>query len=451
MKNSCQNFHRFNRRQFLRIGGASLCGISMLDLLRSRGAAAARGLQPKAKHMICVWLAGGPPHIDMFDMKPNAPEDYRGEFKPIKTKVSGLEICELMPELAKIADKYTILRSVTTLNKPGDHGRAPMYWLTGNPRLPSGTAAYPMYGSVMAKFRPGPADLPSFAVLDKIDHHIGNAIATSFLGPAYAPFIFDPLQAKDDIAKMLSPQIELPAFDRDAKLLKTLDGKLRAQERLDPLIEGLDRYQQSAFDMLRSPKLRTALDISKENPKTIERYTRNDPKKTRYPSGNTRHFLMARRLIEAGVPIVHFNFGYWDWHGQNFEAGRQQIPMLDAALSSLLIDLDERGLLDSTIVLALGEMGRKPKCGTKKGAGRDHWDYAQFVLAAGGGFARGNIVGATDKLAEQVVDKFYKIESFGRTLYHLLGIDADQIVYTTNNRPVKLIAGEAPMIKEALA
>lgn len=149
--------------------------------------------------------------------------------------------------------------------------------------------------------------------------------------------------------------------------------------------------------------------------------------------------------------MVHFSLGYWDWHGNNFSAGRQQIPMFDASLSALLEDLDERGLLDTTIVLALGEMGRKPKCGTAKDAGRDHWDYAQFVLAAGGGFKRGCVVGATDKLGEQVTDKFYKIESFGRTLYHLLGIDADTIVRTQNNRPIKLIAEDAPLVKEALA
>jgi len=150
------------------------------------------------------------------------------------------------------------------------------------------------------------------------------------------------------------------------------------------------------------------------------------------------------------VPIVHFSLGYWDWHGENFIAGRQQIPMFDNALSALLTDLDERGLLDSTIVLALGEMGRKPKCGTEKNAGRDHWDYAQFVLAAGGGFKRGCVVGATDKLGEQVTDNFYKVESFGRTLYHLLGIDADAIVHSLNNRPMKLIAEDAPLVKEAL-
>ncbi|MCE9534460.1 MAG: DUF1501 domain-containing protein [Planctomycetes bacterium] len=446
---TCPLFRQHSRRDFLRFGGTSLCGVSLLDVLASQGAVS-KAPVAKAKHVICVWMGGGPPHTDMFDMKPDAPEDIRGEFKPIKTNVTGMQVGELLPELAKQADKYTIIRSVTTMNKPGDHARAPYYWLTGNPRLPSGTDEYPMYGSAVSKFRPGPADLPSFATLGIIDVHTINAIAPSFLGPAYNPLILDPTKSGDAISKMLVPQMELPALQRNADLLKALDGGLRRQDQLDPLIEGLDKHQQTAFNMLRSPKLREALDLSKEPIKTIERYTRNKMEKTRYPSGSQLHFLLARRLVEAGVPIVHFNLGYWDWHGENFVAGRQQIPMFDSGLSALLTDLSERGLLDSTIVLALGEMGRHPKCGTNKNAGRDHWDYAQFVFAAGGGFKGGNIVGATDKHGSQVTDKFYKVESFGRTLYHLLGIDPDTIVNTRSNRPVKLIAEDAPIIKEAI-
>jgi hypothetical protein len=326
-----------------------------------------------------------------------------------------------------------------------------MYWLTGNPRLPSGTPQYPMYGSAVARLRPGPPDLPTFGVLGKIDHHINNAIAPSFLGPAYNPLIFDPVQARDDIARMLTPQIELPALERDVDLLRAMDQGLRRQDALDPLIAGLDRHQQTAFDLLRSPRLRDAVDLSRVDPRTRARYMVGDLARTRYPAGDTRHFLLARRLIEAGVPVVHFSFGYWDWHGENFVAGRQQIPMFDAALSALLEDLDQRGLLDTTIVLALGEMGRKPQCGTAAGAGRDHWDYAQFVLAAGGGFRKGAVVGATDRRGEQVTDAFYKVESFGRTLYHLLGIDPDTIVNTMNNRPIRLIAEDAPLIREAMA
>lgn len=437
------------RRDFLRIGGASLCGVSLLDVLRAQSQAAGAPAA-KAKQMIVCWMAGGPPHTDMFDMKPDSPTDYKGEFKPIKTNLPGLDVCELMPNLAKIADKYTVIRSITTMNQPGDHSRAPMYWLTGNPRLPSGTEKFPMYGSVISKVQPGPAELPSFTVLGKIDHHINNSIASSYLGPAYSPFIFDPLASKDDIAKMLTPQMELPAFAKQTELLAALDKRLRRQDSLDPLIAGLDKYQQTAFDMLRSPKLRAALDLSKESEEAIKRYKQQHLEKYRYPSGDPLHFLLARRLIEAGAPIVHFSLGYWDWHGENFIAGRQQIPMFDNALAALLTDLDERGLLETTIVLALGEMGRKPKCGTEKNAGRDHWDYAQFVLAAGGGFKRGCVVGATDKLGEQVTEKFYKVESFGRTLYHLLGIDPDLVMRTPANRPIKLIAEEAPLVKEAI-
>ncbi len=438
-----------SRRDFLRIGGLGLCGVGMLDVLRAQSLAETKSAA-KAKHMIVCWMGGGPPHIDMFDMKPDAPAEYRGEFKPIQSTVPGLQVCELMPGLAKRAHKYTVLRSVTTENKPGDHARAPLYWLTGNPRLPSGTDEYPMYGTVVSKLRPGPADLPTFATLGIIDVHTINQLATSFLGPAYAPFIFDPTQSKDAISRMLTPQMELPEFQRNADLLKAVDTRLRRLDALDPLVEGLDQYQQTAFNLLRSPKLRQAMDLSREPVKSLERYTNARVPKTRYPSGNTLHFLLARRLVEAGVPVVHFNLGYWDWHGENFVAGRQQIPMFDAGLSALLDDLDERGLLESTIVLALGEMGRHPKCGTNKNAGRDHWDYAQFVLAAGGGFRAGTIVGATDKKAERVTDKFYKVESFGATLYHLLGIDPETIVHTPTKRPVRLIVEDAPIIQEAI-
>jgi hypothetical protein len=398
------------------------------------------------------WLGGGPPHLDMFDPKPDTSEDYRGIFKTIQTKLPGLVVGELLPEMAKRADKYTVIRSVTTLNKPGDHAQAPLYWLTGNPRLTTGSDEYPMYGSVVNKLRPGPADLPTFAVLDEIDVHTHNALSRSFLGSAHSPFIMQPLKDKDAVTKMLTPQLELPAFDKNADLLKTLDTKLRRMDQQDEAIAGLDQYQQTAFNLLRSPKLRQALDVSKEPAKSVERFTKNKPAKHRYPIGDPLHFLVARRLVEAGVPIVHFNLGYWDWHGDNFTAGKQQIPMFDSCFAALLDDLETRGLLDSTIVLALGEMGRKPKIDNPKaaGAGRDHWDYAQFVVAAGGGFKKGNIVGATDKLGERVTDKFYKVESFGRTLYHLLGIDAETVVHTPANRPVKLIVEDAPIIKEAI-
>jgi hypothetical protein len=440
-----------NRRDFLRIGGLGLCGVTMLDVIRAQRASASASNAP-ARQMIVVWLGGGPPHTDMFDMKPDSPAEYRGQFRPIQTNVVGLQIGELMPELAKRADKYSIIRSVTTENRPGDHSQAPLYWLTGNPRLTTGSEEYPMYGSAISRLRPGPADVPTFMTLDEIDVHTHNQLARSYLGPAYAPFVLDPHKARDATTRMLTPQIAMPSFDRNARLLQTLDQRLRSIDAQDDLIAGLDQYQQTAFNLLRSPKLRQALDLTREPDRSIQRFTRHNVR-TRYPSGNTLNFLLARRLIEVGVPVVHFNFGYWDWHGDNFTAGRQQIPMFDTALSALLDDLDNRGLLETTMVLALGEMGRKPRIDNpaSAGAGRDHWDYAQFVFVAGGGWKQGAIIGATDRLGERVTDKFYKIESFGRTLYHLLGIDPDTIMTTPANRPIKLIAQETPIIREALA
>src|SRR6476659_8656580 len=218
-----------SRRDFLRVGGLGLCGVDMLDMLQARTADA------KAKHMIVCWLGGGPPHTDMFDLKPNSPEEYRGLWKPIQTNVTGLQVGELLPELAKRADKYTVIRSVTTENKPGDHARAPLYWNTGNPRLPTGTDEYPMYGSVVNKLRPGPKDLPTFAVLDEIDVHTHNELSRNFMGSAHSPFIMQPLKDKDAVTKMLTPQLEVPAFESNANLLKALDTKLRRDDRQDEL------------------------------------------------------------------------------------------------------------------------------------------------------------------------------------------------------------------------
>src|SRR5262245_59901401 len=229
-----------NRRDFLRVGGLGLCGVGALDVIRAQAKPAA---SPRAKHMIVCWLGGGPPHLDMFDMKPDAPEEYRGIWKPIPTNVVGLQVGELMPELAKRADKYTVIRSVTTLNKPGDHSQAPLYWLTGNRRLSTGSDEYPMYGSVVNKLRPGPADLPTFAVLDEIDVHTHNALARSFLGSAHSPFVMQPLRDKDAVTRMLTPQLEMPAFEKNADLLRSLDTKLRRLDTADELVAGLDQYQ----------------------------------------------------------------------------------------------------------------------------------------------------------------------------------------------------------------
>ncbi len=226
-----------------------------------------------AKHLICVWLGGGPPHTDMFDMKPAAAAEYRGEFKPIKTNVPGIEICELMPGPLRMADKYTIIRSVTTENKPGDHARPVLlaHGQSASECLPSGTEEYPMYGSAVSKFRPGPEDLPTFATLGIIDVHTINAIAElSWTGPQSTHFRPARIQGRREQDADAANRAAVAGPQR--RPAQALDTGLRHAEKLDPLVEGLDQYQKTAFNTPRSPKLRTAMDLSKEDVRNVERY-----------------------------------------------------------------------------------------------------------------------------------------------------------------------------------
>lgn len=437
MNTACAGYRGLNRRDFFVAGGAGLFGLTMADLFRARAAK----VKAQANHMIVVWLGGGPPHQDMFDMKPNAPKEYRGEFSPIKTPVTGMEICELMPRLAKLAKKYTILRSVGIKSEKWEHGGG-QYWLTGNPRKTGQTPAYPMYGNVMAKVRPAGKAVPSFVAFGDIDNH-AYGLKVNYMGPTFDPLVFQPEDAKNEVRGMLVPPagLDLSAFAKREKLRAALDKQLSDLDTADPVISGMDRFQQTTFDLLRSPKLREALDLTKEKATVAARYGK---------SSHARKVLAARRLVEAGVPFVYTHFeSNWDHHGGNFKACKSKLPNLDNAVASLIEDLDERGLLKTTIVAVLGEMGRTPKI--NKGAGRDHWGTCQSVLVAGGGFKGGTVVGATDKHAGYVTDRYYKVESFGRTIYHLLGIDSDQTMYTLDKRPLKLIVDEAPLIKEAIA
>ena len=426
-----------SRRDFFFVGGTGLFGLTVPGLLASR-AAAAPARKVTAEHVVVVWLGGGPPHQDMFDMKPDAPKEIAGEFKPIGTNVPGIQVCELMPRLARNADKYTILRSVGIKSETWEHGGG-QYWLTGNPRKTGVTPAYPMYGNVVAKLRPAPKDVPTFVAFGDIDNH-AYGLKQNYLGPTADPIVFQPEDAKGEVKGMLVPPagLDLSAFDRRETLRQSLDTQLRGLD--DPIVGGMDKFQQTAFDLLRSQKLRDALAVEKEPLKVAERYGKNS---------HGRRVLAARRLVEAGVPFVYTHFeSNWDHHGQNFRACKEKLPNLDKAVASLIEDLHDRGLLEKTVVMVLGEMGRTPKI--NKDAGRDHWGTCQSVLVAGGGFKGGCVVGATDKHAAYVTDKYYKVESFGRTIYHLLGIDPDQTLYALDNRPHRLIGEDTPLIKEAL-
>ncbi|QDU92475.1 DUF1501 domain-containing protein [Lignipirellula cremea] len=440
----CQQYRRYARRDFLRIGGAGLFGMSLVDLIR---AAEPRGAEstPRAKQMILVWLNGGPPHQDMFDMKPDTPPPFGSELKPIKTNVPGMEFCELMPQLARIADKFSILRSVGIGAEKWEHSGG-LYWLTGNPRTNDSGVKNPMYGNVIAKVKPAPRGLPTYVSFGP--YKDSGDLQTHYLGPAYDPLQFAPGDPKDQIARMLTPPAELSIQQLDDResLLRSLDGQLRTLDRSQPLIEGLDKFQRGAFDLLRSPALRKVLDPQQLDPRDVERYGK---------SKDGSMMLAARQLVEAGVPFVYVPFSPgWDFHGSVTKSCEKKLPALDAALASLLQDLDDRGLLDTTIVTVLGEMGRGPiwKDPAYSGPpGRNHWSTTQFVLVAGGGFQSGMVLGKTDARAQYVTHDWYSPVSYGRTLYHLLGIDPDRELYTTEGRPVKIIMEDAPLIYEALA
>jgi Protein of unknown function (DUF1501) len=443
MNTGCTNY-RLARRDFFRAGGAGLFGLTLADFFQARANAAGKA-GPKAKQMLLFWLAGGPPHQDMFDLKPDTPPPFGSELKPIKTKVPGIDICELMPRLAQTTDKFSILRSVGIGNEKWEHSGA-LYWLTGNPRTKD-SLKFPMYGSVTNKELPAPPGLPGFVAFGHY-YDTGDAagdLKNNYLGPAYDPMTFKPGDAKDEVGAMLTPQLDLSRVEKREALLKSLDGQLRRLDAAEPLIAGLDQFQQNAFDMLRSPRLREAVDLKKFDDKTLHRYGRN-------PVGTSA--LAARRLLEVGVPFVFVPWPGWDFHGDITGACKRTLPTLDAMLSSLLQDLDDRGMLETTIVTVLGEMGRNKiyKDPAYSGPpGRDHWGTTQFVLVAGGGFKNGMVLGTTDKTSLHVTDKYYSPVSFGRTLYHLLGIDADKELYTTTSRPVKIIVDDAPLIKEVLA
>jgi uncharacterized protein (DUF1501 family) len=435
-----------NRRDLFRIGGTTLFGLSLPDFFRAQEAASA-GQVAKAKQMVCIWLGGGPPHRDSFDPKPDAPAEFRGSFKTISTNVAGIQVSELLPRLATLANHYTIIRSCTTGDSRADHGKDTNYWLTGNRRRVPQTPKFPTYGSVMARLKPAPAGMPSFVVVGGGDNDL---LTDSYLGAAHAPLLFSEQQAKAMQEMLTVPQVDLPGFGQEADLVQAFNAQRRQLDQLDPLLEGRDQFQQKAFDLLRSAKMADALNLKKESPRNLNRYFATAANKARGGKGSCEAVLLARRLLEAGVPFVHLRMFSWDFHDNNDAGCFNNFPSVDHAVASLIEDLAERGLLKTTIVALLGEMGRTPWPQGGGGKGSDHWP-TQFVVLAGGGFQGGTIVGATDKHAAQITDKLYKVESFARTIHTQLGIDPDHEFLTTDGRPIKIVVDDAPIIKEALA
>lgn len=423
------------RRDFLKVGALTGLGLTLPELIRGREAAAAAGKKPA--NVIFLFLDGGPSHLETFDLKPEAPAEIRGEFKPIETNVSGIRICEHLPKTAQAMNLFTILRSVS--HNDSNHGAGNHFMTTGMPTpIPVGCGAsvsyHPAMGAFAAHEREVPRGLPGYVTL-------GSAMRSggpNFLGAAYGPLVVDGYPESDNFRVKdvsLPNGVDQARLDARRDLLGQLDRLQRVHEVPNDPAKSLDSYAAKAYDLITSPAAKAAFDIKKEDEKTRELYGR----KSRFG----QQCLLARRLVEAGVPWVSIHWGGWDHHFNLFNDMKRMLPTLDEAFSGLLRDLDQRGLMDNTVVVLLGEMGRTPKI--NQGPGRDHWGPGMSIAIAGAGIPRGAVVGATEADGGYPADRPLKPQDLACTLFHKMGIDYRKEFHNEIGRPTQMISGGEPI------
>lgn len=433
-----------SRRNFLRIGALGLGGLSLPQLLQAE---ARSGLRSAGAHkaIIMIFLPGGPSHQDMFDLKTDAPSEIRGEFRPIPTNVPGIEICEHLPRLARLADRYTLIRSMVG----AEDNHYAVQCLTGRHARNAPPGGWPCLGSVLSKLQ-GPVDrsMPPFVGLSpKMGHTPWSDNGTpGFLGVGHAPFQPNKGGGKDD---MTLNGLTLDRLADRKELLARFD-QFRRDLDATGMMDGMDAFNQQAFGILTSSKLLEALDIEKESPAIRERYGKGDPRNRDDGAPKLmEHMLTARRLIEAGARCVTLAFSRWDHHGDNFGALRQDLPLLDQGVSALLTDLRERGLEKDVSVVVWGEFGRTPTI--NKDGGRDHWPRVSCAMLAGGGLRHGQIIGATDRLGGEATERPVQFGEVFATLYSALGIDVSKVtVPDLTGRPQFLVDNGLPPMRELI-
>lgn len=427
------------RRRFLQLGlGGLLCGTMFRQLEAVALAGTAAGsLAPQAKSCILMWLDGGPTHYETFDPKPLAPTEIRGEFEPIATRTPGVSFSEHLPQLAGLSDKFAVIRSIC--HEQGNHGAGNHYMMTGAPpRIPVGCGAFvsfhPSLGSATAHARGHRDGLPAYFSLNGMTRSGGP----NFLGAQYAPFVVNDNPNSDsfrvrDVA--LPSGLQPERFDHRQGLRRRVDQLVRITDAAaaDP-VRALDDYYTQGQDLMLSEKAQAAFAMQRESAEIRDKYGRT-------PLG--QRTLLSRRLVEAGVPFIVMNEGGWDHHTNLFSSCRKRLPEVDQALAALLSDLEDRGLLDSTLVVVLGEFGRTPKI--NKDAGRDHWSSAMSVMMAGAGIPGGLCIGATDRQGYSAVERVLSPENFVSSIYRKLGIDPDQVLYTPQGRPAHLVSDPTPI------
>lgn len=430
-----------SRRNFLRIGALGLGGLALPQLLQAESLSGARRSH---KAVIMIFLPGGPSHQDIFDLKMDAPAEIRGEFKPIRTKVPGIQICEHLPLIAAQMDKLAIIRSV--VGALDDHDA--FQCLTGRTVRQQPPGGWPSLGAVVSKLQ-GPVNqlVPPFVGLSPKmgEMRWARAGEPGFLGPAFGPF-------KPEGAGKTDMVLNGVTLDRlaDRKALLASFDNFRRDVDTSGMMEGLDTFNQQAFGLLTSSKLLEALDIEKEDPKVRARYGKGDPKNRDDGAPKLmEHFLTARRLVEAGARCVTLAFSRWDHHGKNFDALRQDLPLLDQGVSALVQDLHSRGLEKDVSVIVWGEFGRTPNI--NKDGGRDHWPRVSCALLAGGGMKMGQVIGATDRLGGEAVERPVYFGEVFATLYHNLGLDANKVTLNDlSGRPQYLVDNNYQPIRELI-
>jgi hypothetical protein len=436
----------YTRRDMLKIGAtAGLMGLTLPQLLRLEAQAQTTGQANagrRANSIIMVWLSGGPATIDMWDLKPNAPQGIRGEFNEIDTNANGIRICEHLPQMARVMNRCTVVRSLA--HTIPSHGPATVFMTTGN--RPTPALQYPALGSLVTRLLPSTPGVPPNVSFSELRN--GSAGTAGYLGTAYNPFIVEGAGGGGNgtAAQLRVRGITLPTnftlaeLENRDTMLRGFDAGFEAADRNADLVDGLDTFHRQALEILRSDRTRNAFNLQQETAAMRARYGSNA-----FGQGA----LAARRLIEAGVRFVTITIGGWDTHGQNFNALRTRLlPQLDTTLSALIDDLGNRGTLDSTMVYCAGEFNRTPRINNN--AGRDHWARSMAVVLAGGGFARGYAHGTTDAQGMAPSTEACTPDDIAATIFHNLGINPHTELTTPTGRPVQLFR-EGRVVQRLLA
>jgi len=414
-----QNFcDGVSRRNFLKIGAFG-AGLTLADMLRLRAAAGpATASTTSAKAAIMIYLPGGPSHMDMYDLKPEAPMEYRGEFRPIQTNVPGVQICEHMPLQARMWDKLAVVRSIVSVDEHSDS-----LVMTGFPERTNTTANRPSFGAVMSRIRGDNNGIPPFVSLRGMSR--GNE--PGYLGIAHRAFT----PSGPGLENLRLPgEVNVARADSRRDLLSSFDSVRREIDQSGTM-SGMDAFSQRAFEMVSSGQVRSALDLTREEPASRDRYR------------GIEQFLTARRLVEAGAGCVTLSIGGWDTHGQNFQTLRNQLPQVDRGIANLVMDLHDRGMDKDVAVIMWGEFGRTPR--VNGSAGRDHWAPVMSAMIAGGGLRMGQAVGSSSARGEYPRDRRVSAQQVLSTLYHAMGIDPSMTFNNGTGRPMYVLEERDPI------